>query len=327
MTILRRSLALVACLIVGAFLAASVEGPASSRTVDDRCAGRGPIPASALAHGGYSGCSLVGRTVYDGSVAVVVPPPGVTVAGDGIGTQGEVVGLRVTNTGTEVRATSGAGAGSSRAAATDGARRADPDACKDRTFHLEGGHHWRTSLRYGINLDKAPSRLDKTTLTRQIKAANVSMRKGRNTCGRPVLGTPVAHYNGRTSARPDIKARPGSITCGDFNTRNVVGFGNLPGNLLGWTCYWWLGSGKMGAADIMLDNGTMLVTSIPSGCTDKWDFEGTVTHEFGHAYGLGHTGIGHANLTMEHAETACSTYARTLGLGDWLGMKKLYGKR
>ena len=244
------------------------------------------------------------------------------MAGDGYGTQGEVVGLRVSNTGTQVRATTGATAGVARAAA----RAADPVACKDRTFHLEG-HKWRSSLRYGINLAKSPSQLDKTTVTRQIKVANVNMRKGRNDCGRPRLGTPVGHYTGKTKARPNINPGSHRITCGAYNTKNVVGFGNLPGDLLGWTCYWWLGSGRMGAADIMLDSGTRLVTSIPAGCTNKWDFEGTVTHEFGHAYGMGHTGPGHANLTMDHTETACSTYARTLGLGDWLGMKKMYGTR
>ncbi len=326
MTILRRTLALVACLTPGALLAASVQSPASARTVDDRCAGHGPIPASALARGVSPGCSLVGRTVYDGRVAVVVPPPGVTVAGDGYGTHGEVVGLRVTNTGTQVRATTGAPPG--RPARPRRARPGprDPAACKDRTFHLEG-HKWRTSLRYGINLAKAPARLGATTVVQQIKAANANMRKGRNTCGRPRLGTPAAHYTGRTNAAPNIKPAPTSITCGDFNTKNVVGFGNLPGDLLGWTCYWWVGTGRMGAADIMLDSGTRLVTSIPAGCTNKWDFEGTVTHEFGHAYGMGHTGNGHSNLTMDHAERPCSTYARTLGLGDWLGMKKMYGTR
>ena len=60
MTILRRALGLVACVTIGAFLAASVQGPASSRTVDERCAGRDPIPASALAHGVSSGL-LPGR--------------------------------------------------------------------------------------------------------------------------------------------------------------------------------------------------------------------------------------------------------------------------
>ena len=78
MTIFRRTLALIACLTAGALLAASVQSPTSARTVDERCAGHGPIPASALAGGVSLGCSLVGRTVYDGHVAVVVPPPGVT---------------------------------------------------------------------------------------------------------------------------------------------------------------------------------------------------------------------------------------------------------
>jgi hypothetical protein len=103
-----------------------------------------------------------------------------------------------------------------------------------------------------------------------------------------------------------------------------VGFGNLPGGLLGWTCYWYLGR-KMIAADMLIDNGPSLATKLPQGCTDRWDFEGTVTHEWGHAYGLAHTGSGHPNLTMQHELKPCSTYARTLGLGDWLGMKKMYG--
>ena len=76
-----------------------------------------------------------------------------------------------------------------------------------------------------------------------------------------------------------------------------------------------------------MDTGDALTTRLPAGCTDRWDFEGAVTHEMGHAYGLGHTGSGHANLTMQHALRPCSTYARTLGLGDWLGMKKMYGVR
>jgi len=325
MTILRRTLALVACLTSGLLLVASVQSPTSARTPDERCAGHARIPASALRHGVALGCSLVGRTVYDGRVAVVVPPAGVSVAGDGIGTHGEVVGLRVSNTGSVVRATTGAAALPTGAAAARGSARAtDPAECKDRTFHLEG-HRWRSSLHYGVNLAKKPTGLAAATVIHQIKVGNANMRKGRNSCGRALLATPVATFEGRTKTAPNIKPHAGSITCGAFNTTNVVGFGNLPGDLLGWTCYWWVGSGKMGAADIMLDNGNRLVTSIPAGCTNKWDFEGTVTHEFGHAYGIGHTGSGHSNLTMDHTERPCSTYARTLGLGDWLGMKKMYG--
>ena len=323
MTILRRTLALVACLGAGTLLAASLQPTASARTVDERCVGRGPISAAALASGtGALGCSLVGRVVTAGRVSVVVPPVGVTVAGDGIGRHGEVSGLRVANTGTDVRAVLGSATRSGGAGAAS-----DPPACKDRTFHLEG-HRWVTSLRYRVALSHAPKRYHHRTLTRQIKAADVNMRKGRNTCGKPHLRTPVGHYLGHSAAQPNINPGKSGITCGAYNTKNVVGFGRLPGGLLGWTCYWYLNrTGHMGAADIMIDTGGALTTHLPKNCSNEWDLEGIVTHEFGHAYGMAHTGSGHSHLTMQHAATPCSTYARTLGLGDWLGMKKMYGAR
>lgn len=324
MTLPRRLLALAAGLTAGALLVGSAQTPANARIVDDRCAGRGPIPASALAHGVSGlGCSLVGRVVYAGRVSVVVPPSGMSVGADGVGTQGEAAGLLVTNAGSRVRAYVGAAA---RGATAGHERASSPPACQDRTFHLEG-HRWATSLRYHVNLAKAPARFNRTTLVRQIEAANTNMRKGRNTCGKPFLRTPVARYLGRTKLRPNIKTSPSAITCGAYNTDNVVAFGNLPGTLLGWTCYWWIGSGRMNAADIMMDNGRMLTTKLPAHCVNQWDFEGALTHEFGHAYGMAHTGSGHANLTMQHVLTPCSAYARTLGLGDWLGMRKMYGAR
>jgi hypothetical protein len=326
MTTLRRTLALTALLLSGVLVAAGLQGSASARPLDARCLGRAPIPASALTGGASLGCSLAGRVVYDGQVSVVVPPAGVTVAGEGIGTGGEVVGLQVSNSGSEVRATTGATGAPTGTPASTAARSAVTDPCKDRTFHLEG-HHWKTSYRFGINVTKAPSQLRKKTLIAQIKAGNNNMRKGRNSCGLKKLATPLAHYTGTTKAVPNIKPSSSSIRCGAFNRTNVVGFGNLPGNLLGWTCYWWLGDKQMGAADMMLDNGTHLVTKIPAHCNAKWDFEGTVTHEFGHVYGMAHSGNAHRTLTMDHIETPCSTYARTLGLGDWLGMRKMYGTK
>jgi hypothetical protein len=323
MTILRRASATVACLALGLLVSGSVQAIASARTVDERCLGREPIPASALAHGTSGlGCSLVGRVVTSGRVSVVVPPTGMTVVGDGIGRHGDIAGLRVVHSRGDVRAVVGTAAPSAGAGAG-----ASLSACRDRTFHLEG-HRWARSLSYRVALSHAPKRYHHRTLVRQIKAADVNMRAGRNTCGRPHLRTPVGHYLGHSASQPNIKAGFGSIKCGAYNTKNVVGFGSLPPGLLGWTCYWYLNrSGHMGAADILLSTSHALTTHLPTPCTNRWDFEGIVTHEFGHAYGLAHTGPGHDHLTMQHAAMACSTYARTLGLGDWLGMKKMYGAR
>jgi hypothetical protein len=255
--------------------------------------------------------------VTDGRISLMVPPAGMSVAGEGVGRHGDVAGLTVTNTGTTIRALR------TGAAATAAASRVR-SACHDRTFHLEH-HKWGGSLRYSINLGKMPGRFSKKKVVSQIRTANGNMRHGRNTCGKPRLRTPASHYLGRTTKRPDIS--PSGPTCRTGNTRNVVGFANLPGGLLGWTCYWYGGNGRMVGTDMLLDNGRNLATHLPKHCTNKWDFEGTVTHEWGHAYGMAHTGSGHPNLTMQHVLSPCSTYARTLGLGDWLGMNKMYGHR
>jgi hypothetical protein len=321
MTSPRRLVSVLVTLCAVVLLTTATTGTSSARTADERCWGRAPLPAAAL--GLLTGCSLVGRTVYRHGVSVVVPPRGVAVAGEGVSRHGEVVGLQVTNTGHGVVATPGRVQG--RGAGTT-ARAPSPPACQDRTFNLEG-HRWKTSYRYHLNLAKLPDRYHAKIVVRQVKAANHHLRTGDNTCGRPRIGTPGSSYLGRTSARANVKIGTTTVGCGSYNTTNVVAFGNLPGTLLGWTCFWWVDGGRINAADVVMDTGDALTTRLPDVCTDRWDFEGAVTHEMGHVYGLAHTGSGHANLTMQHVLRPCSTYARTLGLGDWLGMKKMYGVR
>lgn len=312
-------------LAVAGLVAGITAAPASARTVDERCAqDDAPIPLHSLDAAAGSGCALTGRTVTAGRVSVVVPPAGFSAAGDGVGRHGVVRGLTVTNTGSTVRAVREA-APPATTARPSAARASNPPACKDRTFHLEH-HKWHSHLRYRINLQKMPERFHKKTVTKQIRAANVNMRKGRNTCHKHHLKTPTSRYLGHTRVKPNVSSNSSSVSCGHFNAKNVVGFGQLPGGLLGWTCYWYnTRSGRMVAADMKIDNGHYLTTHLPSSCTNKWDFEGTVTHEWGHAFGMAHTGNGHQNLTMQHLLAPCSTYARTLGLGDWLGMNKMYG--
>jgi hypothetical protein len=314
---------LAATLTLAALVLTAPSGPAGARVAGEGCvSGAAPVPLAAaprvLADAARSGCPVSGRVVTDGRLALVVPPAGTTVSGDGVGRSGEVRGVTVTNTGAGVRIVR-----EPRHLGDDvSQRRTSPPACQDRTFHLEH-HRWARGLRYQINLGAMPRRFHRKTVVAQVKAANANMRKGRNTCGRARITAPASHYLGRTSRRPNIGAS--GPTCKSPDGSNVVGFGNLPQGLLGWTCYWWGGNGRMIEADMVIDNGKYLATTLPSSCVNRWDFEGTVTHEWGHAYGMAHTGDGHANLTMQHLLTPCSTYARTLGLGDWLGMNKMYG--
>lgn len=335
MTTSHRLLAVVASLGIAGLLASTTE-PVSARTVQDRCLGSGAVRVSALPSLDAAGCALAGRVVTDGRVSLVVPPEGMSVSGEGVSRSGAAPGLSIANTGGSVRvvhptASSATSATSAAAAAgAAGDRRgevvsADPPACADPAFNLEG-NTWASSLRYHVNVSRMPKRLHAKTVISRIRTGNGNMRKGRNTCHKPRLKTPASHYLGRTRAKPNI--HPKGPSCGKANTTNVVGFGNLSGDLLGWTCYWiYLSSRRIAGADIMLDNGKYLVTKLSSSCRDRWDLEGAVTHEWGHAYGLAHTGSGHGNLTMQHELAPCSTYARTLGLGDWLGMNQMYGHR
>ena len=52
------------------------------------------------------------------------------------------------------------------------------------------------------------------------------------------------------------------------------------------------------------------------------DLESVLTHELGHAYGLDHVYSG--NMTMYPATVTCTSVSRTLGLGDVLGLRRLY---
>jgi hypothetical protein len=162
----------------------------------------------------------------------------------------------------------------------------------------------------------------------QIKRGLSNIRDGKDNCG--LQGRPDAssRYLGRTTAKPNIFTRDGRVTCGTYNSRNTVGWGQLPGNLLGYTCYWWARDSKnMIAADMRLDPGSRTVLKYPASCRNKFDLQSLATHEWGHAYGLLHPGSGHAKLTMAHLLPPCSKAPRTLGLGDWRGLRKLYGLR
>ena len=321
----RRVLALAASLTVAGLVAATTVTPASARSASaaaDPCLGSGAIPIGSLAAAVHSGCSLVGRMVTDGRISLMVPPAGMSVAGDGVGTHGEVRGLTVTNTGTTVRAVRDS-AGATSLGRTTSARRGSPPACKDRTSNLEGPK-WKTGLRYHVNLKGLPGRLHANKVVKQIRKANGNMRTGRNTCGKPHLKTPASTYLGRTKAKPNIGAGGPSCRKGNSRERRRV---RQP-------------SRRTARLDLLLvlrqsDRG---LRHAHRQRPEPRDQPAQELHEQVGLRGHGHprvgarlrpahTGSGHDNLTMQHILSPCSTYARTLGLGDWIGMNKMYGHR
>lgn len=86
---------------------------------------------------------------------------------------------------------------------------------------------------------------------------------------------------------------------------------------------------EIGEADITIDKSDpWWLTDVPrSTCTARHDLEAVMTHEWGHVYGLGHAepASEHRQQTMSPLITACSTFQRSLGRGDYAGMYNIYG--
>ncbi len=321
----------VAALVAGFPVAgaAPLAGHPASPSV---CRSHGPIDAASLAAGvSTRGCSLVGRLVVSGDVAVRVPPAGVGVGASGVsGRPGSEPELQVANIGGTVTASVEGGLVATTSARSGSAAAPVPTACEDARSTLEGGpqgHAWATTLHWRYNNKSTPTRMAASAASRQLKLANLNVVKANNDCG--LKGTPrvSSRFDGYTAVHPDIAVRSGLISCRTFNRKNTVAFGGLPGNYLGWTCYWWSGSGAMIAADMRIDAARRVVLQYAPSCTNRYDLQSIATHEWGHAFGLGHVGQGQSRLTMSPLLPPCNNGPRTLGLGDWKGMKRLYGLR
>jgi hypothetical protein len=156
-----------------------------------------------------------------------------------------------------------------------------------------------------------------------IRAAGAAVDEGRNDCGLPGGLALSQRYTGDTVRDAGVRA---DGTCAERDQRNVVAFGRLDGGLLALTCLWW-SRGRTVEADIRVSDAPGTFTLDPAaGCTGSWDLQGTLTHEFGHVFGLGHVSYAeHGELTMSDGLPACSAGFRVLGLGDYETLRAQYG--
>jgi Matrixin len=124
-----------------------------------------------------------------------------------------------------------------------------------------------------------------------------------------------ASFVGRTTRRP---------SCSTYDGYNVVGFKGLTGTTLARTCYWTL-NGRIVEADIIINSNKTWALSL-AGCVNRSVLEATMTHEVGHAFGLGHVSeVTHGRLTMSPVlDAVCGDNESTLGLGDVRGLEALY---
>lgn len=189
------------------------------------------------------------------------------------------------------------------------------------------GARWRRPLRWHVQTGSIPAYLGASDeVVRLISSAAGAVADGRNDCGLPDDLDIPQRFLGTTS-------RPAAVTeagdCGTTDGHSTVAFAALAAGLLAVTCIWWFGGsndGRIIEADIRISNTDGLFVLQPAaGCSGRFDLPGTMTHEFGHVFGLGHVPYAqHGGSTMADGLNDCLTIYRGLGLGEYLELQRRY---
>lgn len=191
-------------------------------------------------------------------------------------------------------------------------------ACNESAYTVSG-NKWTQPLRWYFNASSTPAELTPLDAENALRAAANNITQAHNDCGLADNITATNQYMGRTT-------RIASGCDGVNDGFNVVGFGDLATGTLAVTCNWSSGNSIV-QSDLRInkvEHNWTVAADTPS-CKGQFGLEAVMTHEFGHAFGLGHVGEAeHPSLTMSTAIGACDASARTLGLGDILGLRALY---
>jgi len=212
--------------------------------------------------------------------------------------------------------------------------RASPDpACRENAFKYEGplwaNSGTPTDAWFYNESTASRAHLAVSATTSDIKQAATNMTHGINNCGfaegtfgvRSVFkGNTGKFANLTSSAKCSSKFPDGQ------NTMSFGPFDSSHPNTLAVTCFAWKtdsnGTEAMVEADTYIGSNRHMVDKFPSHCTNSFDLQSTMTHEFGHAFGMDHETSG-THEVMYPFESPCAL-RRHLGGGDWSGMAGLY---
>ncbi len=200
-----------------------------------------------------------------------------------------------------------------------------PSACSDRRYNLLP-MKWAVTWEWYFNASSTPRGVIKTVRAETaLKAAVASITGERNDCGRPDRVSATASYLGRTSTRPGV-----DNGCTTRDGKSVVGFGDLPTNVLGLTCTTYQiiprAVDRAVESDVLFNKADFSWATSLSTCNgNRAMLRSVATHEFGHVFGLNHVSeTSHGNATMSPAIGPCDDSAFTLAKGDMLGLEKRY---
>lgn len=200
---------------------------------------------------------------------------------------------------------------------------ASPAPCNDNKYtHIGPGARWVSTLGWRFRASSVPAGLNSGDVLAITKKAFKNVVNARNDCGRADNVGATHSYLGTTSRKPGISSAGACIASDGFS---VIGFAPLDDYYAGFTCIWWNGNNRITEMDMRLDPNQAWALSLAD-CHNELMMEALVTHEVGHAYGLGHVGEArHGRLTMSvYIDGLCQNQEATLGLGDLLGLESLY---
>lgn len=277
------------------------------------------MPANASA----TACDAVGRAIENDGIVLHVPAPGTAVSGEAESLDGGaefMIATAVDGTVSYPEKDSGLLAGG---------RVSGPGPCSDGAYNLLYGHGGNVEWYLGDG--KRPAGLTTSQTADVLNDAANNITRSYTNC--PDLTDTVSateKYLGVSSHEADMHIDSGDTVC-DFwdDGQNVVDFGDLAHNgdpWVGYECNWYDPMfGLQTEADIKFNTTDWDFTTTPNSCLDKFDLESVATHEFGHAFLLGHVSEqDHPLLTMSRKLNVCDGSARTLGLGDIRGLRSMY---
>jgi hypothetical protein len=321
----------------------------------------GVLKYSDLAARSAIGCGAVGRPVDTGNgVSLLVQPPGDSVTLGLLSPTGERTYTLTTDAQGMVTAeTQGPAASDASgpvASATQGPdshRKADvfpdlpgPGACERDTYAL-AGFKWTWPWLYRTNIGAALVTRSQADFDAATRRATANITQGHNSCGLHDGIGATGGFIGHTTAHGNFVYADDQTTCAASDHQNVIDVGDLPGGFLEATlaayCVWTEtrnGVTRAVSADLRFNNGDYNWTynpthdpkcdPTPPADPQRWryDVESVMTHEVGHVYGLVNlSDANDLNQTMYPVVIRCTGNDRSLGLGDMLGLRALYGHK
>lgn len=289
--------------------------------------------ASAEGEIDLSTCQIEGAVVEDeGGIGAAVPEPGEGVFAEALDFGGaqefgilvDENGATATFEGIGQEEVIPAEAGGDTVAATA------VGACNDSRYAFDNARPL-SGISYYYNRATTPSELGGNEAEDAVVKANQNITGADNDCGLADNVSATGTYLGNTSLMANVfVSSTGTLACGPRDGSGVVSFGSIRNGTLAAQCSYTSGTAPDGRpatveSDIEINSGSYSWTTNPdaSGCSNKFDVQDTVTHEFGHGYGLDH--VTDSKLTMSgDAGIPCNKRARTLGLGDVRGLEAMY---